>query len=34
MPKVQGQELALEETRNSKVTVHFSFTFIAKKAFN
>jgi hypothetical protein len=26
MPKVQGQEPALEETRNSKVTAYFSFT--------
>jgi hypothetical protein len=33
MPKVQGQKPALEETRNSKVTVHFSFAFIAKKSF-
>jgi hypothetical protein len=30
MQKVQGQELALEETRNSKVTVFLFFTLFIK----
>jgi hypothetical protein len=32
VPKVQGQEPALEETRNSEVTVYFSFILLLKKS--